>query len=87
MPLASFDCQITFYSQSPPNPGLITFTGTKRFSFLIPGYLHNSGAHRFPQRRIRNVQSFTGYPRLTLDFIWNGAQWEGFNFCFSRVFC
>ena len=42
MPLASFDCQRTFYNQSPPNPKLITFTGTKTFSFLIPGYLHNS---------------------------------------------
>ena len=69
MPLASFDCQRTFYNQSPPNPKLITFTGTKKFSFLIPGYLHNSRTQQFPQRRIQNLQSFTKYPRLTLDFI------------------
>ena len=29
----------------------------------------------------------TGYLRLTLVFVWSGAQWEGFDFYFSGVFC
>ena len=27
------------------------------------------------------------YLRLTLVFLWNSAQWDKFDFCFSRVFC
>ena len=33
------------------------------------------------------LQWITGYLRLTVVFLWNGAQREKFNFCFSRVFC
>ena len=36
--------------------------------------------------RIVDLQSFTKYLRLTLDFISNSALWERLNFGFSRVF-
>ena len=32
------------------------------------------------------LQSFTGYLRLTLGFMWNSALREKFDFCFSRDF-
>ena len=34
-----------------------------------------------------NLRQLTRYLRLTLVFMWNCSLWEGFNFCFSRVFC
>ena len=35
----------------------------------------------------RGLQTFTGYLRLTLVFMWNSALREKFNFWFSRDFC
>ena len=32
------------------------------------------------------LQLLTGYLRLTLVFMWDGALREGFNFCFARTF-
>ena len=36
---------------------------------------------------LSGLQLFTGYLRLTLVFMGNGAQGERFNCYFSRVFC
>ena len=37
--------------------------------------------------RARGVRAFHILVPSTLVFLWNGAQREKFNFCFSRVFC
>ena len=37
--------------------------------------------------KTQDLQQVTKYLRLTLVFMWNSAQREKFNFCFSRVFC
>ena len=37
--------------------------------------------------RALGLQWLTGCLGLALVFVWNGAQQEGFNFCFSRFFC
>ena len=33
------------------------------------------------------LQWLAGYLGLALVFVWSGAQWERFSFCFSGVFC
>ena len=36
---------------------------------------------------LADLQSFAGYLRLTLVFMWNSKMQESFNFYFSAVFC
>ena len=70
---------------------LVLLTGAWSISLHIMGAKSDAWNKQWT---VFDPQSFTGYLRLTLVFVWDGALWEGFDFCFSgdfagiaKIFC
>ena len=67
--------------------GLLSTIPLTRVGALVGGLLAGAGVAGGGQPGGGGLQWLAGYVGLALVFVWGGAQREGFNFCFSRVFC